>query len=596
MDAAILTVLIILVVTMALLALETFRLDVTALLCLLALAWTGVLEPQEALSGFASNAVVAMMAVMILGRGLASTGLMDRFARFFVSKVGDKPSRIVALLSLSVGALSGFIQNVGAAALFLPAILDISRRQKIVASTLVMPIGFAAILGGTLSMVGSGPLILINDLLRVGGQAPYGLLSVTPVGMVLLCVGILYFVLFGKAVLPGSELQEAALSEQERLIEALHLPDHIWLYTIPEESALVGQTLEEAGLWSHFGLNILGLASDREIHYAPWRQTRLKAGQTLAVLGEETKTERFAAAFDLRQEGKRGRFSFLRDPERAGFAEVIIPPRSALVGQTLRSFALRRRYAVEPVLMFNRGEEVRGDFSDRTIAPGDTFVLYGLWENIEDLKGGGDFIVATPLSGPRQAAARAWPALLCFAGAVGLALAGFPLALAFLTGALAMILTRVLSIEAAYEAIEWKVVFLLAGLIPLGLAMQKTGAAELLARKLMTLMQGAHPLLFLLSVAVLSTLFSLFMSNVGAIVVLAPLVIGMAELAGLPPRPLVLMAAVCAANSFMLPTHQVNVLYMSPGGYRNADYIRAGGGLTLLFLVVVVTLFYLFYL
>ncbi|MGE4579011.1 MAG: SLC13 family permease [Desulfuromonadales bacterium] len=596
MDAPILTVLLILAVTVTLLALEIFRLDVTALLCLLALAWTDVLEPQEALSGFASNAVVAMMAVMILGRGLARTGLMDRFARFFVRKVGDKPSRIVALLSLSVGLLSGFIQNVGAAALFLPAILDISRRQRIPASTLVMPIGFAAILGGTLSMVGSGPLILINDLLRVGGQAPYGLLSVTPVGLALLGAGIFYFVLLGKMVLPDTASREVAPSEQERLVEALHLPDHIWLYTIPASSSLVGQTPEEAGLWSRFGLNLLGLARDREIHYAPWRQTRFEAGQTLALLGEEAKAERFAATFDLRQEAKKGRFAPLRDPKRAGFAEVIIPPRSALVGQTLRSFALRRRYAVEPVLMFNRGEEVRGDFSDRDIAPGDTFILYGLWENIDELKGGGDFLVATPFSPPKQADVKSWPALLCFAGAVGLALAGFPLSQAFLTGALAMILTGVLSIEAAYEAIEWKVVFLLAGLIPLGLAMQKTGAAEFLARQVMTLVQGAHPLLFLLSVAILSTFFSLFMSNVGAIVVLAPLVIGMAELAGLPPRPLVLLAAICAANSFMLPTHQVNVLYMSPGGYRNADYLRAGGGLTLLFLLVVVTLFYFFYL
>jgi di/tricarboxylate transporter len=173
---------------------------------------------------------------------------------------------------------------------------------------------------------------------------------------------------------------------------------------------------------------------------------------------------------------------------------------------------------------------------------------------------------------------------------------GASISLAFFTGAIAMILTRVLTIQEAYNAIEWKVVFLLAGLIPLGVAMQKTGAAAFLAEKVMSLVQGGHPMLILLTVAVLCTLFSLFMSNVGAIVVLAPLVMSMAQIGGLDPRPLALMAAVCAANSFILPTHQVNAFLMSSGGYRNADYIKAGSGITLLFLVIVVPLFYFFYL
>ena len=164
--------------------------------------------------------------------------------------------------------------------------------------------------------------------------------------------------------------------------------------------------------------------------------------------------------------------------------------------------------------------------------------------------------------------------------------------MAFFSGAAAMILARVLDIQEAYRAIEWKVVFLLAGLIPLGVAMQKTGSARFLAEQIMAVAADRHPALVFLAVGILSTAFSLFMSNVGAIVVLAPLVIGMAEIGGLDPRPLVLMAAVCAANSFILPTHQVNALLMSPGGYRNTDYVRAGSGMTLLFLAVAVTFFY----
>ncbi|MFO7584061.1 MAG: SLC13 family permease, partial [Anaerolineales bacterium] len=196
MDSAIITVLAILIVTVVALIFEVVRIDVVALVCMLALGWTGVLTPQETLSGFSSNAVVAMIGVMILGQGIAKTGIMDRFSRAVLEKVGTKKSSVIGVMSLSVGMLSGLIQNIGAAALFLPGILNISRREKIPASALIMPIGFAAILGGTLSMVGSGPLILINDLLRSADLAPYGLFSVTPVGFLLLLSGIGFFFLF----------------------------------------------------------------------------------------------------------------------------------------------------------------------------------------------------------------------------------------------------------------------------------------------------------------------------------------------------------------------------------------------------------------
>ncbi|MDW7680441.1 MAG: SLC13 family permease, partial [bacterium] len=246
--------------------------------------------------------------------------------------------------------------------------------------------------------------------------------------------------------------------------------------------------------------------------------------------------------------------------------------------------------------MFSKGEEIRGDFSDHEVIAGDTIIVHGLWEKISDLKAGSDFVVATPFVVEKKDQSKIWVASLCFLCAIGLALAGAPISMAFFTGAIAMVLTRVLSIQEAYQSIEWKVVFLLAGLIPLGVAMQKTGTAAFLAERVMTLVQGSHPIFIVLTVAVLATLFSLFMSNVGAIVVLAPLVMSMAEIGGLDPRPLALMAAVCAANSFILPTHQVNALLMSSGGYRNIDYFKAGGGMTLIFLIVVMTAFYFFYL
>ncbi len=597
MDPSIITVLAILAATVVALIFEPVRIDVVALVCMLALGWTGVLTPQETLSGFSSNAVIAMMAVMIMGQGVARTGIMDRFSRVVLEKVGTKESSVIGVMSVSVGLLSAFMQNIGAAALFLPGVLNISRREKIPASGLIMPIGFAAIVGGTLTMVGSGPLILINDLLRSADLEPYGLFSVTPVGILLLLAVIGYFFLFGKAVLPHSGSPGESVSEQDKLIEALHLPHRIWHYAIPPDSVLAGKTTEESGVWGRFNLHVLGISQGKDAEYAPWREAKFESGQELALLGNEEDVTKFASTYNLVQQEQAGRFSSLNDPGRAGFAEVIILPRSEIAGQTMRQFSLRKRYAVEPVMMFSHGEEIRGDFSDREIVSGNTMVVWGLWERIADLKTNSDLVVATPFTvEKRQSPSKTWAAALCFLGAIGLAATGAPISLAFLTGAVAMVLIRSLTIQEAYQAIEWKVVFLLAGLIPLGVAMQKTGAAGFLADKVMSLVEGGHPVLVLVAVAVLSTLFSLVMSNVGAIVVLAPLVMSMAHIGGLDPRPLALMAAVCVANSFILPTHQVNAFLMSSGGYRNSDYLRAGGGMTVLFLVVVVPVFYLFYL
>ncbi|MBN2720683.1 MAG: SLC13 family permease [Proteobacteria bacterium] len=589
-------VLTILAATVLLLILDILPMDLVALLCMLALGWTGILAPLESLSGFSSNAVIAMIAVMVLGKGLEKTGVTDRFARVVARFGGQSAAGITALVSAAAGLTSAVIQNIGAAALFLPAILSISRRMRISPSRLIMPIGFAAILGGTLTMVGSGPLILTNDLLASAALEPYNLLAVTPVGVVLLISCIALFFLFGPFLLPRREAGEEGLSLQKELIEAWRLPPSTSHWAIPEGSPMVGKNPEEMGIWDRYQLHILAVSRDRDIQYAPWRNTRFEANQELSLLGDENSIALFASDFGLLPREKLVKFRKLSDPEYAGFAEVVIPPRSGLVGRTIRDFGVRKRYAVEPVILFHDGENIRGDFSDLPIKAGDTLIVHGLWENILELRENRDFVVITPMERGRRDRSRAWIALVCFFLAILLALTGSPISTAFLSGAAAMALAGVLSMEEIYKAVDWKVVFFLAGLIPLGIAMQKTGTAELVAGSVMGITKGSHPLLLLFAVAILSTIFSLVMSNVASTVILAPLVISMAQMANLDPRPLVLLVAVSAANSFILPTHQVNALLRTPGGYNNADYLKAGGGMTVLFVLTVVPIFYLFYL
>jgi len=341
-----------------------------------------------------------------------------------------------------------------------------------------------------------------------------------------------------------------------------------------------GKTIDEVDIWKRFHLHVLALANDNKVQYIPWRGTTFQPGQTMALLGDLSEARQFAEECGLEEAETTNSFDTLDDLGSAGFAEVIVTPRSEMADSTLREFSLRKKYALEPLILFSQGEEVRDDFSDHKIKQGDTLVVYGLWQDVDQMKDSGDFIVITPFSTSKHTPQKTPQAVACLLAAVLMTLMGYPVSLAFFTGAIVMVLAGVINIQEAYKAIDWKVIFLLAGLIPLGTAMQKSGAAEWMAQSIMGLIEGKHQLFFIVTVAALASFFSLFMSNVGAVVVLTPLVISMSSMADLDPRPMVLLAAVCASNAFILPTHQVNALLLSPGGYKNRDFMKAGSGRT----------------
>jgi di/tricarboxylate transporter len=287
--------------------------------------------------------------------------------------------------------------------------------------------------------------------------------------------------------------------------------------------------------------------------------------------------------------------SLLQGGDEAGFAELVVRPRAAIKGHALRDIALRKTLGVEPILLMSGLEEVRSDFSDMPLNAGDTVVVFGPWSTLATLQHDRNFLLVSPIEASTRRSRRPVVALCCFALGIGLALSGVQLSLGLLTGALAMVLLRVMTIDDAYHAIDWRTVFLLAGLIPLGIAMETTGAAAYIAGGATKLVAGENPILLYFTIGVLATVFSLFMSNVAATVLLVPLTIAIAGMAGLEPRPLALLVAVCASNSFILPTHQVNALFMGPGGYHNRDYLKAGGLMSILFLVCAVGIVYLCY-
>ncbi len=566
MTPEIFLVLIVLAATVILFVTDILRVDVIAIIIMLTLGWLGLVSPAQTFSGFASNAVISVMAVMILGYGVDRTGMMIQLARKIVRISGANEKKLVTILYSVVGVLSGFMQNIGSAALFLPAILRISKKTDIPRSRLIMPMGFMAILGGTITMVGSSPLILLNDLMIQGNLEPFGIFAVTPIGLVLLLAGILYFLLLGRYLLPSKDSETTGPPAQQEIIETWQLPGNMHHYIVPKKSHLVGTSREDISLKSRYSLHLLAVKTGRDILYAPWRHSIFAEGQVLSVLGTKEDAEQFATDYSLVPVGNPERQTEEVGEEHAGFAEIIVRPHSPYTGKTVREVSFRKQHGLEVILSLTKEGEHRQDISDIPMNPGDTFVVFGPWEKITRIGQGPEFVLSTVPEEKGVTASRGPFALLCLAGGIALTFTGVPIALGLLSGAVAMILGRVLTISEAYQAIDWRTVFLLAGLIPLGLALEQTGTAAFLADAMMDHLSMAHPFLILLGIAVLATFFSLFTSNVAATVLLVPLVVIIGTSTDLDPRGLALLVALCASNSFILPTHQVNAFLMTPGG------------------------------
>lgn len=589
MDTSILIVSIVLAGTVILFVSGRIRIDLVAILASLALAWLGVISPIEAVSGFASNAVIAMAAVMILGYGIERTGVTSRIATSIVRYTGTSERRVTATTMMTAGLTSSVMQTVGVAALFLPAVRRIGKKTRIPVSRLMMPMGFAAILGGSMTMIASGPLIVLNDLLIQAGAEPFSFFAVTPIGLPLLIAGIVLFALGGDRILPQKEEKTHGPS----VAEIWGIDHPIRTCILPSSSPFVGKTREEASLKIRYGLDLLAIRTNTDITVAPSRFTRLEDGTELAFLGSHDGFNRFIGESGCIPSTTKSRLQEILDGEGFGFAELIVRPKASIIGKTPRETMFRQTFAIEPIVHQSGENENRADFSNTPLAAGDTIVAYGSWDTLRLFARHQDLLLVTHPEGHGVRHQKGYLAVLLFAAAICLTITGVPLSLALLTGAAGMVLSGVLSMDEAYHAVDWKTIALIAGLIPLGIAMEKSGAAALVAESLTETLAGAYPLVIMIAIAIVATVLSLIISNVAATVLLVPIAMLTATGTGIDPRALALLVAVCASNSFILPTHQVNALLMGPGGYTTKDYLKAGSIMSVIFIAVAVTLIYL---
>lgn len=583
---------------------EVVRVDVAAvvimvMLGLLALVpgLQGIISPSDLFNGFASNAVISIVAVMIIGAGLDKTGLMSRVAGFILKLGGSSERGIIPLISTTVGAISSFMQNVGAAALFLPVVSRIAARTGLPISRLLMPMGFSAILGGTMTMVGSSPLILLNDLILNSNKVlaveqqmeTFSLFAVTPVGLALVVAGIVYFVIAGRFVLPAAKRSETVswggrTSEYFRSVYGLEAD--IFEVRVPAESRLVGRRIDVAERAGR--VRIIAYYARGDSRIAPGGDLAIEAGAIMAIMAGPMAMQNFVKRYGLDQRPQLRTFAEALMHTRAGICELVIPPNSNLIDKTVRDVVLRKTYGLSALAIHRGGETIREGIRDLPLQAGDTLVCHCTWENLALLERNRNFVVITSEYPheelrPQKVAHAAF----FFIVALGLVLfSDLRLAVALLVGAVGMILSRVLSMDEAYAAVSWSTVFLLASLIPLGQAVENTGTAAWIAHQTLVLFEGVPIWGLQAAIAVLATAFTLVMSNVGATVLLVPLAVNIAIGAGADPALFALTVAIATSNSFLIPTHQVNALIMGPGGYRVNDFVRAGGIMSVLFLLV----------
>lgn len=579
---------------------EWIRLDVVAILMMVVLPLLHLVRPKEAFIGLSSNAVVSIIAVIIIGAGLDKTGLINKLIKPILKIAGKSQSNIIIAISLAIAVISSFMQNIGAAALFLPAIQRISRSFDIPISRLLMPIGFSAILGGTITLVGSSPLILLNDLIAPFDLKPFSLFDVTPIGLSLVISGIIYFIVFGRFVLPrgkrniNEEPQFNTSQDKNNPLDDMGVPYEL---STPSNFTDYRDPVRVDYLRKYYLVNVVAITEppDGKVTSPPGDMI-IRSGVDIVVFGKNRDVRRMAEKEDMILKENLETFLNDVDSQTSGTVEAVVAPRSSFTGKNTNTINLQEKYSVTPMAIYRQGEIYRSHIDEIPLEVGDAILLHGTWKRLKMLQEEGPLLFTTPvdveLMRPEKAA---------FAGfwlAVSLTMIlvfKIQLSVCLMAGAVGMVITRVLSIDEAYLSVDWRTIFLLGGLIPLGIATEKTGTAAWIAKTVLSATGTVEPIVLMTIIAILSTVFTLVISNVGATVLLVPLVVNMAVAVDADPRMAALIVGLATSNSFILPTHQVNALYMGPGRYRSIDFMKAGGIMSVLFLLVMIGAIYIFY-
>ena len=572
----------IILVAVVLFSLERFRADVIALGILLALSLTGLLPPSQTFAGFGSDTVVMIFGLLVLTASMIRTGVIDYVGRRLLRAAGTRPKKLLPAIMAIVAALSGFISNTATTALFLPIILELSRRTRTPRSRLLMPVAFSAILASSISLVASSTNVLISGLMSEVGMEPLGMFELARVGVPITLLGLLYMVTIGNRLIPvrKQETDEEPFGIHPYVAEVIILPD----------SHLVGKTLLEAALGRDLDLTIIRIVRSDNRYLVPSADLQLQEGDELLVKGERSDVlnirDTTGLAFKAEVQLSDPR---LQDRETQ-LAEVLLLPRSSLAGRSLRTLQFRQRYELQVLGINRRGKEMFSKLSRIRLHPGDQLLLQGPRSNIRALDPD-DFHIIGEVHHTQLNRKRAPISIAVFVIALLLAalkLVSLPIAVTL--GTLAVFLTRCITPDEAYRQVAWQALIVIGCMLALGAAMQSTGTADYLAQQVVRLLDSGNPIALLTLFFFITVLLTQPMSNQAAAVLILPIAVKTAMQLGLNPRTFAIMIAVSASCSFITPLEPACLIVYGPGHYRFTDFTKVGLLLTLIIYLISILL------
>nr|WP_276238041.1 SLC13 family permease [Halobaculum sp. DT55] len=600
----ILFVFVVILAALVLFVTEPFPVDITAIGVLVTLLLAGPLSTalaevgllaapfelvtvEQGLSGFANPATLTVLAMFVLSEGVRMTGIVQRLGAFIASITrGDETKQLAATIGV-VGPISGLINNTAAVAILLPMVTDLAERSQTSPSKLLLPLSYASMFGGTLTLIGTSTNILASDLYATLAPADvarqFRMFEFLPLGAALLVVGSIYLLTIGRWLTP------ARIKPRVDLTEEFEMADYLTEVVVREDSPLVGQRVESALVETEFDVDIVQLVRGDQVFLEPLGQKEIKAGDLFAVRTDRATLVELldVEALDLIPEVVDEAELEVADAGQ-NLVEVVVAPGSSLVGESLASASFRQRYDATVLALRRGGELVRQRMDRIPLKVGDTLLVQASEGSIERLDANRNFILAQEIERHDYRRSKTGVAVAIVALAIGLAAADLvPIVVSALAGSLAMVVTGCLKPGEVYDAVEWDVIFLLAGVIPLGIAMQTSGAAELLANAVVAGSVVLPPLALLGAFYVVTALLTNVISNNASVVLMIPVALQVAATLGANPLAFAMAVTFAASTAFMTPVgYQTNLFVYGPGGYRFTDYVRVGAPLQAVFAVV----------
>jgi di/tricarboxylate transporter len=591
-------VFIVLFVTIILFVSDRLRLDIVAILVILALMLSGLLSSKESLAGFGDPVVILIAGLFVVGEGLFRTGVAFAIGNWLMRAGGTSETRMMILLMLVVAGLSAFMSSTGAVAIFIPVSLNLAAKAGIQPSRLLMPIAFASLIGGMLTLIGTPPNLVVSTQLTREGLAGFGFFEFTPIGLLVLITGIVYMVFWGRKRLL-QEISEPRKSVKNRLslrdlIEAYDIFDRFHRLRITGNSAIAGVTVGQALLQTRYGVAVLGIErqQQRRTRIMPaGTQTELKVTDIILVVdmaGELDRLLQTEKLEDLNIEKEYGRFA----AQELGMAEVLLTPRSTLIGRTLSKTRFRQRYGLTVLGILRNGTPIKGNLDQTKLLFGDSMLVGGVWRKIALLQDEHENFLVLNL--PREMDEIApnrdkapWALGIIGAMLVLMTFKLVPSVAAVLLAALMMVFTGCVSMKNAYASINWESLVLIAGMLPMATALEKTGGIQLIVNGLVGSLGEMGPLALMTGLFLLTSIFSQVISNTATTVLVAPIATMAAANMEISPYPLLMTVAIAASTAFSTPVASpVNTLVLGPGGYKFIDFVKIGIPLQLLVMVL----------